>query len=172
MRPLPDASVNDLLAAWNPELSEQRRNLLTWLVDGSPGRAEQLLAGDALDYFDDCLTLLETLPDLNMATLHRLADKLNRRGKEEASEIVLDALLSWLQRAIRAAAAEDNQSGGPINLDVLPAAAYGPQALEQWIEVWENMRNLKARCQALNLDRKQMVIQMFQWMAECSTKAA
>lgn len=172
MRPLPDASVNNLLAAWNPELSEERRNLLTWLVDGSPGRAEQLLAGEAIDCFDDCLTLLETLPNLNMATLHRLADKLNRRGKEEASEIALDALLSCVQRAIRAAAAEDSHAGGPIQLDVSATAAPGSQALEQWIEVWENMRNLKARSQALNLDRKQMVIQMFQWIAECSTKAA
>lgn len=173
LRPLPDHDVEELLAKWDPGMSNERAKLLSALVDGSPGRAEQLMDGDALDFFEALMALVSDLPAVDIPRLHALADKLNRRGKEEASEIALEALLSWLQRAIREAASKDCNASESLTGIRLPAhLTDDPATLEQWIEVWENMQNLMARTRALNLDRKQMIVQMIQWMAECGAKAA
>ena len=69
-------------------------------------------------------------------------------------------MLQWLARMVRRGAGQplpEVVNGEGAVMDRLAAA----RPLDEWVDVWEKIRRLVARSDAVNLDRKQVVLSIF-----------
>ncbi len=74
------------------------------LADGSVGRALALASLGGLDLYRELVSLLAPLPELDVAGIHALGDRVARRGQEATYRTLIDLLLDWLTRMVRAGA--------------------------------------------------------------------
>ncbi len=151
--------VSELLVAQRPEISAADATALARLSEGSLGRAIGLEEEGGLELYRDLLALLETLPRLNVANLHTLAAKLGRVGGDAAFQTFADLLLGWLGRMILSASKGGQGQGGPE--DSLNNRLAAASSLASWLAVWDKINYLLARTDAINMDRRQMIITIF-----------
>ncbi|MDX2159605.1 MAG: DNA polymerase III subunit delta' [Hyphomicrobiaceae bacterium] len=130
---------------------------LVALAEGSPRRALSLWLGDGLKLDGRLTQLFGSLPSLDWVAAHGLADELSSAAALERFEMLFDLLLKLLSRLVRAAA------GLPASPeDSRLAARLIPEArLASWAELWETIAREKAEAQALNLDRKSLILGTF-----------
>ncbi|MBC8337554.1 MAG: DNA polymerase III subunit delta' [Rhodospirillales bacterium] len=170
LQPLGVDSVAALLGHWRPELDVQDTRSLAALADGSPGRALALAGEGGLELYRDMLALLETLPRLDVPALHAFGGRLAKSGADEAFHTASGLLRWWLARMILNAATgggRETQAGGGR----MTQAGSAEQALmdrlcavvnlDRWFEVWEKINHLLSRADQVNLDRKQVVLNVF-----------
>ena len=112
--------------------------------------------------------LIATLPALDVVKLHGLGDRLARKTAEAEYRAMTRLIDWWLARLIRAKATGEvppEIADGEAAINQRLAAACG---LEHWIEVWEKMGRLTERADAVNLDRKAVIVNLFmslEWTA-------
>ena len=123
-----------LLTRYRPDISSDDRTILTQLAEGSIGRAIELAGEGGLDIYHDLMGLIGNLPELDVPQLHRFTDKMGRQEGEKTF----------------------HAAGGAGNTLAAGAAPVG--SLEPWLEVWENVNHLLARTDAINLDRRQVMM--------------
>ena len=162
LRPLSEAQVAAIIAQQQPDLAEPDRQLLARLADGAPGWALDLAEAGGLDLYRNLIALLESLPALDAVELHRTADRFAGAAGEAAYRTFMSLLQWWLGRAIRATAAP---AGGALG-EVVPGEAaltarLTDRGLEPWLKAWEKVAALTSRADAVNLDRKQVVLNAF-----------
>jgi DNA polymerase III subunit delta' len=161
LAPLDEAVVAELLAARHPDLPQDEVAALARLADGSLGHALALADQGGLDLYRELIGLLGTLPRLDVARLHKLAEKWGQGRDPAAFRTGMELLIWWLGRFIRAAS-----TGQPLP-EVVPGEAALAQRLQegrplaQWLGLWEKISRLFARTEAANLDRKQVVLTAF-----------
>lgn len=161
MKPLSDAGVAQVLAANGVKASDEERAAIACLAEGSAGRALAIADGGGLDLYKELVALLKPLPKLDVRGVHALADKVGRRGADEAYETFVELLADWLQRLVRCGA------GAGAGADLIPGegAAMARLAqgagLDRWVEVWEKISQTVARAEALNTDRKLVILNVF-----------
>lgn len=157
--------MDQLLGLYAPDLDQTDRVHVIELSDGSIGDAMGLIEAGGLELYRDVLGLLSTLPELSMARLHGLADKLSKAGAEDQFTTAMELLQSIFARFIRFQAVFD-----PQNPDLAPVLAAEKDlfnqmingvTLDRWLEVWEKVGMLLERTGAVNLDRKQVVLNVF-----------
>ena len=153
--PLDDAAMRSLLTARAPDLGSDDVALLIRLAEGSIGRALKLADEGGVELFRDIQGLIQSLPRLDLAGLHRLGDKAGRDPTAETLR-ALGELVDWLLVRLARAAARIEPGAAPI---ALPAVTG--HSLERWMEVWETTRRLFGEAEGLNLDRKQVVLETF-----------
>lgn len=157
---LSDDEVREVVSLHWPELPPETASGLVALAEGSPGSAVTLGEADGYGAYVELVSLLATLPDLGVAAAHRFADRISRREAAPAFRILAELPAWWLARMIRAGA------GQPAATEVVPgetqvyARLLARRSLEQWIAVWEKALLLVARGVALNLDRKQIALNL------------
>ncbi len=162
LRPLTEEQVTALLAGYVPEQSAAEAAALAHLADGSPGRALALAAEGGLELYRDIGGLLETLPALDVEALHVFGGRFGRAGAEQAFRTLASLIRWWLARLIVVAA-----GGPPPGHRLADAEAAligrltGAGGLDCWLEVWEKINRLLARTETANLDRKQVVLNVF-----------
>lgn len=162
LRPLSSGRVTDLLHTYAPDVSPEDGARLAALSDGSIGRALGLVEEGGLELYAELLSLLHTLPNLNVQALHKLADKVARVGADDAFNTVTALLRWWLERMILTAAGKAPVTTGTADEEALFMAGLASQAsLESWFLVWEKINHLVARTGGLNLDKKQVVLDAF-----------
>jgi DNA polymerase-3 subunit delta' len=157
LRPLPESLVAEILGRQRPELGEDERLALARLAEGSPGRALALARQGGIALYQELVRLLGALPSLPPLEIHALADRLARREQETAYRTWLDLLGLCLGRLVRAGVGRPEAeavAGEGALADRLLAFA-GPR---RWAEAWEEISRLAGRTEAVNLDRKQMVL--------------
>ncbi|PTW60235.1 DNA polymerase III delta prime subunit [Breoghania corrubedonensis] len=123
------------------------------LADGSLRRAIQLLDAGGIEVANGLDRLIAALPDPDLRQIHRFADAISDRKAEESYRIFLDLLRDWLDRRVH----EDAAAGVP------------PARLVRWSEVWEKTNRAATLADALNLDRKQVVLGAFQALGEAAS---
>lgn len=161
LRPLGEADSVEVLARCLPEADADARIALARLAEGAPGRAVALHAAGGLDLYRQIVDLMGVLPRLDAVKLHGFGDKLARKGEERAWTVFTDLLGWWLARAVRAAAS------GVMPAPIVPGEAQALTALtercglDRSVEVWENVTGLIARADSVNLDKKQVVLNVF-----------
>ncbi len=117
---------------------------------------------DALRWLDhrgselDALTdrLLGRLPQVDWRDVHKLADQLSGRDGEPAYDAAMAAIYDWLARQVR--------SGAPSR-----AARLAPYA-----EVWEKVAARARETEALNLDKRPLILSIFSDLAAAVRLAA
>ncbi|HLN25596.1 MAG TPA: DNA polymerase III subunit delta' [Patescibacteria group bacterium] len=159
MQPLSNATVVDLLHRRCPDLSDSDAQAIAGLAEGSIGKALALDAEGGLELYREMVGLLSGLPRLDVPALHAFGDKVARA--DDSFRTVTELFTWWIARAVanagRGQAAAEVVAGEAALQHRLVATA----GLDRWVEVWEKTNHLFGRADAVNLDRKQVVLNAF-----------
>lgn len=160
LKPLPETTVIELLARSRPQLAAEDAQSLARLAEGSIGKALALDAVGGLALYREMIGLLAEIPRLDVAALHAFGDKL---GRGDDSFRTVSELFSWWVGRAAAVAARGGQGSGEVVAGeaALQRRLVGAAGLDRWIEVWEKITHLFDRADAVNLDRKQVVLNAF-----------
>lgn len=161
LQPLSETQIQDFLTVHAGPLDAADRAGLARLADGSPGRALTLVEAGGLDLYRDMIGLLDSLPDLDTVALHQLCDRLARKGAEGAFTLFFELLVGWLGGLIGAGARGGDLPGIADAERATAARLWAAAGLDRWLALWENIVDLSARADRINLDRKQVVLAAF-----------
>jgi DNA polymerase-3 subunit delta' len=148
LSPLSPQECSGAIAALGPPFADHARDEIEGAAaraDGSVRDALRLLAGGGLKLADDIDRLLGGLPKVDWRGVHRLATAAQGRTGEEAFETLLAAVFEWIDARVRAAA----------------SAGANPRSLAPFAHVWEKIAASARETQALNLDRRPLVLSIF-----------
>jgi DNA polymerase-3 subunit delta' len=157
VRPLSAVEIVDALAALGAagEHGDEAVAAAADLSNGSLRRALSMLEAGGVGLQKAVSDILDVLPARDVAAVHRLADRVSGPGTDDAFGLLSDLVFDWLSRKVRAEA----------------AAGVPAVALAGWAEVWEKTGQAIGSAEALNLDRKQVVLNLFQDIAEVDRTA-
>ena len=111
-------------------------------AQGSVHDALRLLGHRGVEFDTMVNRLLERLPAVDWSQVHKLADQLTGRDGEQAFEIAMTSTFDWLARRVRAGEGA--------------AARLAPYA-----EVWEKIVADARETDALNLDKRPLILSLF-----------
>lgn len=160
LKALPEDVAVGLLGEFMPELPAAERVALTRLAEGSVGRALEFARAGGLSLYGDLFGLLEGLPRLDVASAHTFAERVGRRGEEGERDFRTVAFLFdwWLKSLLRQGATGEPAPALVANESALRLRLLQGAGLDRWMQVWEKVAHLFARADAVNLDRKQVVL--------------
>ena len=161
LRPLAPDLVGQIIAQHRPDIAEDKRQALGRLANGSPGEALALADSDGLALYEEIVGLISGLPAVDMLAVHKLGDRLNRREEGDAFRTVANLLPRWLERMISGAAAGTFPPPVVTGEAEIMARLAQTGGLERWCEVWEKVRDLLSATNSVNLDRKQVLLNVF-----------
>lgn len=148
LRPLADPDLRTVLAGLPlPETRVDIEQVLK-LADGSVRRALTRLDPDTSALIAGTTALLGSLPDYSIKTALGMAEKLAGRAGEADFAVFLEAVEDWVSLTVR-----QNASGG--------ARRLAPIA-----EVWDKLLHSIREADALNLDRRPVVMSIFEDLAD------
>jgi DNA polymerase-3 subunit delta' len=160
LKPLGDADVVAALRRRRPDLAEADAGALAQMAAGSIGKALALEAEGGLELYRDMVGLLSGLPQLDVAALHAFADKVAKG--DEAFRVASELFAWWVATAITGTARGESDAReviigeGPLRRRLISAGG-----LDRWVEVWEKTSHLFSRADAVNLDRKLVILNAF-----------
>ncbi len=141
LRPLDDTAIDAVLANIMPDVGADERHNLVRLATGSPGRAASLQAAGGIELDKVLNGLLASLTSGDLTGWHSLADKVSRAKSGESFEVVAELLDDWVMRQARTA-----------------ALAGQAQRAQAWLEARIRSAHLFERGDAVNLERKQVLL--------------
>ena len=146
MTALDDATVARLLVRYRGLGAGEAADIAR-LAGGSIGRAVELADAGGLALQEDIFSLLSRLPALPIPDIHGFADRIARPAKEasDAFPLALELLADW--------AAERGRKAGSGDV-------------ESWLSLWDKIVRLQTRTDAINLDRKLVLLEVFLAIAE------
>lgn len=148
--PLDEAALAE---AYEQATGEPPSPTLVQAARGSAGNALGLAAQDGSSLQDGIARVLAPLPDrIDRAALHELADTAAASGKDEAFRTTTRLLADLTARMATASAGADPAPEGYEALIAAPTA---------WAETTEAVTESAERTLALNLDRRQAMLDMF-----------
>jgi len=161
LTPLETDSVRAVLAARFPEIAPVELDAAAAMASGAPGKAIELISRAGIDLYREMAATLMSLPVVDMTRVHALAGKLGAVKADAEYKLFTEMFMDWLQRLIRqhvaCTAAPDVMEGESEQLSRISTMAR----VDQWLELWEKVGHLIARADAVNLDRKQVIVSMF-----------
>ena len=119
------------------------------LAEGSVRQAIQLVKSGGLSIDRELRTLLNA-NEPDWTRIHPLAERISPRNEEDAYRLFIDLVFKYLGDQVR-----------PKD-----AAARGANALVRWPKVWEKTTRTVAQADGFNLDRKEVVLSIFQSIFE------
>jgi DNA polymerase-3 subunit delta' len=161
LQPLENYEVSAILGQQFPDLPEAERQAIVRISHGSPGRAVKLAELNGLEVQRDLLALLSDLPKLDTRRLYQFADKLAGREAEASFSLFGELLEDFISAAVQlktAGLAKYELEPGEEEVFQKAASRIG---LDRWFELWEKTSDLMASAQGVNLDRKQLVLNIF-----------
>jgi DNA polymerase-3 subunit delta' len=157
LQPLSEPLVTTLLERRHPDLDGADAQAIARLAEGSAGRAITLADEGGLGLYRDMMGLIGGLPRLDIAALHAFADKLAKA--DDGFRTFCELFSGWLARAAT------GRDGGGAEVVAGEAALrrrlVAAAGLEPWVKVWEKTNLLFGRADAVNLDRKLVVVNAF-----------
>jgi len=168
LKPLSEEDVVSLLRDREPDAEASGLLSLARLADGSPGRALELLESGGHGIYEDLIGLLRPLPELDIAALHKFADRMARKDAADQSRAFMAMLDWWLVRMIRHAALGQQPVDIVAGDGQLSQNLAARRSLDQWIEVWEKITRLAARADSVYLDRKQVLLNVFSMLEKAA----
>jgi DNA polymerase III subunit delta' len=161
LKPLTAADMALAMDSLGQGTAPDARALVTALAEGSPGRALALGESGAAALFQDIQHMIASLPRVDLGLATALADRLARPQAGADFQLFTELMgqtLRWIVLA-RAGHPERLAQLGP-QAAVLERVAAGAN-LEQWAALWENLATAARRSDALNLDKRHLVVSAF-----------
>jgi len=121
---------------------------------GSVPAALRLLAGRGLEQEQQLLALLQALPAIDWRGVHMLADRLTARESEADFQLMMTSVIDWIDETLRAEAGRG-------------AARLAPLA-----HVWEKVGEAARETEALNLDKRALILSLFAELAAAARALA
>jgi DNA polymerase-3 subunit delta' len=145
-----------LATAGKDAVPPARLALLHGLSGGSVRRALKLAAGDGLKLYERVVAMLSRLPDVPSEPARKLADDLSGQSAAEAFETFFALLGGLIARLVRQA----GSGSGALRdeADLQQRLMTSPARLASFAALWETVSREKALCDALNLDRKALLL--------------
>ncbi len=172
MTPLTGSEVRDVFESRIGEderPSESDMAILTKLAQGSAGRALKLATSDGARIYRDIHGIMNALPELDLPGAHKLADDLTGRPRAAQFDLFFDLLEDWIASMVRLGLGQ----GGDEILEgegAIMQRLARPDALAHWSALWEKTYQSLAQARALNLDRKQLVLDTLFSLEETARK--
>ncbi len=133
------------------------RDILIRLAAGSAGRALMLAAGGGATIYRDIQTIMSTLPRLDLAASHALADRLGRHGAERQFDLFFSLLMDQIAAMLRGQiTGARTHSGHDEKQKAAPLVS--PAASRRWSGTWQKIMVSHREAKTLNLNRKQLVL--------------
>ena len=155
LRKLGSADMQTALATLYPQLDGEDRQTIMTLADGTPGFAASMAAANAAATYRDVLSLLSQMPQPNIGLTINLSERIAKLPVDLGIGMFFILLEIAIQRAVQA-----NFTQQPtLPIEAKPFSnmlrAMPPQA---WVQTWSDLKQLYARTDQLNLDKKQFVL--------------
>jgi DNA polymerase-3 subunit delta' len=132
--------------------------LVAALAGGSVRRAIVLLHGDGIELYRRFAALAcARRPDLS--EIHALASELSPVAADDRYRLLLDIAHDFIARRVRS----EREPGMD---DAMTFNRHG--GLAGWVEVWEKTRHSAHLADTWNLDRKQVILNLFSAMHEAA----
>ena len=143
LEPLTDAEVAEAVRGTGAVTGQQTSEIAAAAAKagGSVREALRLLDGGGLELTRRLEGLFSRLPDVDWTSVHTLADNVAARDKTSEYEALLNGVYDWLDACV--------QAGGP------------PRRLAPFAEVWEKTAAAARETEALNLDRRPLILSIF-----------
>lgn len=140
-----------------------------FLADGSAGRALALSENGGFDLYRDMVGVMASLPQLDVEQVHGFANRFGARAAPESFPLFCYLLAGWLHRYARAFST--GQAFQPVFEGEAELAARfmaGQLPLEPAVSLWEKLQQQARAIEALNLDKKQAVLDWFGELADAT----
>ena len=168
LQPLSPDIIATLLAEQAPDVTAADRAILAALADGSGGRALAMAKHGGLEVFRELIAILSRLPDLDIAALHQLGDRLARRGAGDSYALFTQLFVWWFARFIRHSASHVAMPTLVPGEDALVQHLAQRGDLEQWVDVWDKVSSFFSRAETANLDKKQVILIAFAALSDAA----
>ena len=158
---LDESIVTELLGRYLPDLDKETRSELAALSEGSIGRALELAQADGAELQRQIMTFMAQMPSLNIPDLQDFGATMSKADAIPRFETMADLLRRCLARLVRHASGADIL--GPVNAEeqALYARLAAAGGLDRWLQVWDKSDDLLRRTNRINLDRKQVILNIF-----------
>ena len=157
LRPLSSDAILQIIGTlgepWT-ETSEAERSAAAARAQGSVATALSLLADEGIALDNQVRGLLAALPALDWRAVHALADRITGRDQTDDCDRVLTAIVDWIDERLHA------------------EAARGPARLAPLAEVWEKAADAAREAEALNLDKRPVILSIFAELAAARALSA
>ena len=156
LRPLPEPEIRAAVASLGPPWSGADEALLARaaaLSEGSVRRTLEMMDEGRIRLVGDVTRALDALPRLDLKAVLALAESLTRKDAEAAYRLVLDTVERWIHARVSARAGE------------------GPARLAPLVEVCDKAARRAREVDAYNLDRRPLVVQLFEDLAQAVRRA-
>ncbi|MGL4438231.1 MAG: DNA polymerase III subunit delta' [Bosea sp. (in: a-proteobacteria)] len=152
LRPLDDINMLDVLGGLGLKPDDRDVRQAVAFADGSVRRALTRLDPETAALIIGTKTLLGNLPDIDIKRVMAMADQLAGRAAEADFAIFVETLEEWASGTLHAGAVRGGRHLAPL------------------AEVWDKMRRSIRETDALNLDRKPLVLSIFHDLADAVTR--
>lgn len=143
--PLGDETMRELLGRHASGLSEEECAKLLPLAGGSIGAALRVLKTEGLRAYDELRGLFCDLPRIEVARLHKLADKMAAKSEIETFDVATDLFLETLRQDAAQAARN----------------AQDYASVRRKLDTWESIRATLNMAGYANLDKKLALVNAF-----------
>lgn len=149
-KPLTLSATHALLQSLRPDAEDAEIASVLPLCVGSPGRAIELLDGNAGDYLLAIDQIFSALPQLNQQSVLGIADLVGDRSSKGPFEVVWDLIDERLCTAAKFAMTTEQDEAW---IHALPA--------DKWLSLQETMAPRKAKTLGLNLSPRHVTLSFF-----------
>ncbi len=163
LKPLDRSDVLALMRRYCPAMAPEEADRIASLSEGSIGSALSLGERGGLALYQSMVQLLQKLPDLDLLALNQLADQATGTGSDDQFAITRDFFVCLLARLIKTAATQEPCHGSASRSEESSVVSQLATAasLDRWLEVWEKTQRVLAGAESANLDRKQVILDLF-----------
>lgn len=158
LRPLGTQDMTRAMQHLAPDVPPQQLEMAGVLAEGAPGQAAAFAMRGSVVLYQELLTLLTTLPRLNHGLLHGFAERTVKQFAERTIPEVATLLAQLVERHLRSQMGTLSPMAQERDAFSRMATSIPGQA---WSEYWTDLRNQFVRADALNLDKKQFVLNAF-----------
>jgi DNA polymerase-3 subunit delta' len=161
LNPLSDDSVRAMLAHRYPDMDMQTMKTLTAMCAGAPGRAIEMerLGGAAI--YQKTFQTISMLPQLNVPAIHQLAGEFASIKADAEYRLFIQIFTAFIERITKAGVLSEHPVEIVENENQHISRISAMARVDKWLELWEKVGHLIQRADAVNLDRKQVIVALF-----------
>ncbi|ANK81475.1 MAG: hypothetical protein TEF_12195 [Rhizobiales bacterium NRL2] len=161
----------EVLRRLRPDIDESEREMLLALADRSPGRALRLAEAGGAEIYRQLLEVLAGAPAIEKGAALRLAALTDKGAEAERRFAILGDLMDGVLRRIVLAGGGAADIAHPSEQEAELARRARGGSLEHWFELCENLRHLRERTEAVNLNRKTVTLTLFSAFEDAARRA-